>query len=100
MRTHRALGVVVAALSILAIVSPAVAESRIEKNLELQPKGQFVLESEVGSVTVTGSSGSGAHIVVTSDRDDLNSEFDFSFSNSGEIAHVTARRKHESLWSH
>jgi DUF4097 and DUF4098 domain-containing protein YvlB len=90
----------VAALSVLAITTPASAESRIEKNLELQPKGQLVLESEVGSVTVTGAARSGARIVVTSDRVDLNSELELSFSSSGELAHVTARRKHESLWSH
>jgi DUF4097 and DUF4098 domain-containing protein YvlB len=90
----------VVALALLAMASPAVAESRIEKNLELQPKGQFVLESEAGSVTVTGASRSGAHIVITSDREDLNSELEFSFSSSGGVAHVTARRKHESGWSH
>jgi DUF4097 and DUF4098 domain-containing protein YvlB len=89
----------VAALSLLAMASPAAAESRIEKNLELQPKGQFILESEVGSVTVTGASGSGAHIVITSERDDLNSELEFGFSSSAGIAHVAARRKHESGWS-
>ena len=72
MRTYRTLGVIVAALSFLAIALPAAAESRIEKDLELQPKGQFVLESDVGSVTVTGAARSGAHIVITSERDDLN----------------------------
>jgi DUF4097 and DUF4098 domain-containing protein YvlB len=77
-----------------------VAESRLEKDLELQPKGQFVLESEVGSVSVTGASRSGAHIVVTSEREDLNNELEFSFSSSGGVAHVTARRRHESGWSH
>jgi len=90
----------VAALLLLATASPAAAESRLEKNLELQPGGQFVLESEAGSVTVTGASRSGAHVVITSDREDLNSELDFSFSSSGGVAHVTARRKHESGWSH
>ena len=84
----------------MAIASPAAAESRIEKNLELQPKGQFILESEVGSVTVTGASRSGAHIVITSERDDLNNELEFSFSSSAGVAHVTARRKDESGWSH
>ena len=100
MKGYRTLGVMVAALSLLAMASPAAAESRIEKNLELQPKGQFILESEVGSVTVTGASRSGAHIVITSEREDLNSELEFSFSSSAGVAHVTARRKHESGWSH
>ncbi|HMD83741.1 MAG TPA: DUF4097 family beta strand repeat-containing protein [Terriglobia bacterium] len=100
MKGYRTLGVMVAALLLLATASPAAAESRLEKNLELQPGGQFVLESEAGSVTVTGASRSGAHVVITSDREDLNSELDFSFSSSGGVAHVTARRKHESGWSH
>jgi DUF4097 and DUF4098 domain-containing protein YvlB len=100
MRGYRTLGVMVVALALLAMASPAAAESRIEKNLELQPKGQFVLESEAGSVTVTGASRSDAHIVITSNREDLTSELEFSFSSSGGVAHVTARRKHESGWSH
>ncbi len=100
MKGYRTLGVMVAALSLLAMVSPAAAESRIEKNLELQPGGQFILESEAGSVSVTGASRSGAHILITSERADLNSELEFSFSSGGGVAHVTARRKHESGWSH
>jgi DUF4097 and DUF4098 domain-containing protein YvlB len=100
MRGYRSLGILVAAVSLLAIASPAAAESRIEKNLELQPGGRFTLESEVGSVTVTGASRSGAHIVITSDRVDLNTELEFSFTNSAGWASVTARRKHDSGWSH
>jgi DUF4097 and DUF4098 domain-containing protein YvlB len=100
MKGYRTLGVMVAALALLAMASPAAAESRIEKNLDLQPGGQLVLESEAGSVTVTGTSRSGAHIVITSEREDLNSELEFSFSSSGGVAHVTARRLHESAWSH
>jgi DUF4097 and DUF4098 domain-containing protein YvlB len=82
------------------MASPAAAESRIEKNLELQPKGQFVLQSDVGSVTVTGVSRSGAHIVITSDRDNLNNELEFTFTRTPGLASVTARRKNESGWSH
>jgi DUF4097 and DUF4098 domain-containing protein YvlB len=92
--------VLVAALALLAMASTAAAESRIEKNLELQPKGVFILESEVGSVTVSGRSRPGAHIVITSERNDLNSELEFNFSSSSGTAHVTARRTHESGWSH
>ena len=94
------LGVMAAALSLLALASPAAAESRIEKTLELQPGGHFTLESEVGSVTVTGASRPGARIVVTSERDDLNSELEITFTNSPGWASVTARRKNESFWSH
>lgn len=100
MRSRHALGAVVAALSLLAVATPAGAQSRIEKNLDLQPGGQLVVKSEVGSITVSGAARSGAHIVVTSERDDLNRELDFSFSSGGGIAQVTARRKERSWWGH
>ena len=49
---------------------------------------------------MTGASRPGAHIVVTSERDDLNSELEITFTNSPGWASVTARRKNESFWSH
>jgi DUF4097 and DUF4098 domain-containing protein YvlB len=100
MKGYRTLGILVAALSLLAIASPAAAESRIEKDLELQPGGRFTLESEVGSVTLTGTSRAGAHIVITSDRVDLNTELEFTFTSGAGWASVTARRKHEPEWGH
>lgn len=99
MKSYRIWGVLVLALALLSIAAPGMAESRIEKNLELTPGGQFILESDSGSVTVTGGSRSGAHIVVTSDKDDLTSELEVNFTSSAGIAHVTARRKHDSFWS-
>jgi len=89
-----------AALSLLAVASPAAAESRIEKTLELQPKGQFILDADAGSVSVTGTSRPGAHVVITSDRNDLNTEFEFNFEGSAGLARVTARHKHDFGWSH
>ncbi len=100
MRAHRNLGILFAVLSLLAVALPCAAQSRIEKDLELQPGGRFTLESEVGSVTLTGAARTGAHIVITSDRNDLNKELEFSFTNSRGWASVTARRKHELGWSH
>jgi hypothetical protein len=100
MKAYRIPGVLVAAFALLAMASPAWAESRIEKNLELQPGGQFVLDSDEGSVALSGGSKSGAHIVISSGGNDLNSELEFSFSSSAGVAHVTARRKHSSFWSH
>jgi len=100
MKSYRTMGVLVAALALLAIATPAAAESRIEKNLDLQPGGRFTLESEVGSTTVTGASRSGARVVITSDRVDLNAELEFTFTSGAGWASVTARRKHEAEWSH
>ena len=43
-----------AALVALAIVIPAAVRSRIEKTRSSTPNGRFTLESDVGSVTLTG----------------------------------------------
>jgi hypothetical protein len=87
-----------AALAVLVLTPPALADSRVEKNLELAPGGRFTLESEAGSVTVTGTSQPGAHIVVTSPKDDLESEIEITYTAGHGWASVTARRKHESEW--
>ena len=94
------LGAIAAALAVLAIAVPARAESRAEKNLELAPGGRFQLDSEVGSATVMGTSRNGARIVVTSDRDDLNSELEITYTRGAGWVSVTARRKDRSFWGH
>src|SRR5260370_41527076 len=82
----------------LALVSPLRAEFRMEKNLKLDPGGQFVLESDLGSVTVTGSPPSGANIVITSKRDDIEDLVTFDFADGPGTARVTAHRKHGLGW--
>jgi len=99
MRVCRALGVLAAALAMMG-AQLARAESRIEKSLELQPNGRFTLASDVGSVSITGGAKAGAHVVVTSERGDLNNELEITFTNGPGWANVTARRKHEGGWSH
>jgi DUF4097 and DUF4098 domain-containing protein YvlB len=100
MKNRQVLSLMAGLMWLLVMAWPAAAESRIEKNLQLQPNGQFILESDAGSVSVTGISRSGAHVVITSDRNDLNEEFDFNFDSGAGEARVTARRKHEGGWSH
>ena len=56
MKTKR-IGLLIVALTALSVA--ACAESRMEKTLALEPGGEFVLQSDAGSVTVTGSSASG-----------------------------------------
>jgi len=91
----------VAAMALLMAVWPALAsESRIEKNLDLQPNGRFILDSDAGSVSISGSSRSGARLVITSEHNDLERDFDFRFDGSGSEARVTVRRKHDFGWSH
>ena len=89
-----------AVLSLLAMAGPAVAESRVEKSLELASGGRFTLESEVGSVTVAGTSRPGAHIVVTSEQGDVSSELEITYTSGAGWASVTARRKDRSFWAH
>lgn len=92
----KSIGLLIVALMSLSVA--ACAQSRIEKTLPLEPGGQFVLQSDAGSVTVTGSSASGARIVITSNRGDLQSLFNFNFESSDGVARVTARKKSFFQW--
>jgi hypothetical protein len=87
------------ALVALAIVIPAAARSRIEKTLKLAPNGRFTLESDVGSVTLTGTSSSGAHVVIDADREDFESRYTINFEESSGFASVTVRRKDHFSWN-
>lgn len=95
-RTLTKLAAVVAFVAALA--TPALAGFRLEKTLKLDPGGRFVLDSDVGSVTVTGAKEPGARIVITSARDDLASLMDFSFEDGPSVARVTGRKKSWSGW--
>lgn len=70
-------------------VAPAAADFRMEKSFALQPGGSFVLDSDVGSVEIVGSSGGAARMVVTSGRDDIESKFDFHVEDGAD--QVTVR---------
>ena len=89
---------VLAGIILLALSIPARGEFRMEKNLKLDPGGRFVLDSDAGSVTVNGSSASGANVVITSDRDDASSLFEFGFEDGPATARVTARRTFRFGW--
>lgn len=91
---------ILSAITIFALAAPGRAEFRIEKTLKLDPGGRFVLDSDTGSVTVTGSKESGANVVVTSNRDDISDLFNFSFENGAGTARVTARKTFRFAWPH
>jgi hypothetical protein len=80
---------------VLASLLPvgARADYRSEKNLKLQPGGEFVIDASAGSVSVKGTAQSGAHIVITSNHDDLERLFDISFDETAHGVRVTARRR-------
>src|SRR5258706_1291478 len=78
---------------------PALAETRIEKILKLEPGGQFTLDTELGKVAVRGKSGSGVRLVVTSRRDDIDGLLSFRYEEGARSASIHARRKHRlSSW--
>jgi hypothetical protein len=79
----------VAAVSYL----PALADTRIEKNLKLDPGGKLTIVADAGSLTVSGSPSSGAHVVLTSDKDDLESRFDLKFEELPGEVRITMKKK-------
>jgi hypothetical protein len=89
-----------AAIAGLLLVSPGPvrADYRSEKALKLDPGGRFVIDSSAGSVNITGASGSGARIVITSNRDDLEQLLELQFEESAGEARVTARRRNSYEW--
>jgi DUF4097 and DUF4098 domain-containing protein YvlB len=86
---------------LLAFAAPALlrADYRVEKDLKLDPGGRLVVDSSEGSVRVSGSTESGARVVVTANRDDIEQLFDFSYEeNAGEVR-IIARRRHPWGWN-
>jgi DUF4097 and DUF4098 domain-containing protein YvlB len=74
------------------------ANDEIDKTLKLEPGGRFVLDADAGSVTITGTKESGAKITITSNRDDLESLFHFTFEDGPGTARVTARKTFHERW--
>jgi hypothetical protein len=74
------------------------ADSRVERTLKLEPGGSFRLDTDVGSVAVRGKSGSGAHVLFESQRDDLEDRLHFQFDEGAGPVSVTAKNRHHSSW--
>jgi len=85
------LRVCAAGMLVVTLAGTVLADTRIEKTLELEPGGRFVLDTKSGAVSVTGTSQSGARIVITSSHDDLESKMSFDFEESPGLVKVTAR---------
>jgi hypothetical protein len=71
---------------------PAAAEFRLERRLPLQPGGQFVLDSDVGSLAVTGDASAEAIVTVTSREDDLDRRYGFRFDQDTRRVTLTIER--------
>lgn len=91
-RLGRTLGLALAGVCAVAAAVPA--ESRIEKNLRLEPGGTFRLETGLGWVKVRGTDKAGARVVITSKREELNDLLQFRFEESPGGVTIIARKKH------
>lgn len=81
------------ALALLLFAAPALAESRVERDLALQPGGRLVVETDSGSITVTGGDRSGARVVITARDEEALDRYKLSFEESAAGLRVVARRK-------
>lgn len=97
-RSTRRLALTGLAFSLLAWL-PVLAETRIEKNLKLDAGGKLTIDSDLGHVTVTGKSGSGAHIVMTAKNDDFQDRFTVEMTElPGEVRVTVKKKKDLSSW--
>jgi hypothetical protein len=82
----------------LLAAAPVQGDTRIEKHLALAPGGRLIVRTDVGSVVVRGDAASGATVVVTSDRDDLQKDYELTFDSTAGQAQVVVKRRY-SGWS-
>jgi len=90
--SYRRLIVAAAAVAVLSTL-PAAADTRNEKNLKLDPGGKLTVVADAGSLTVSGSASSGAHVLLTSDKDDFESRFDLKFEELPGELRITLKKK-------
>ena len=81
----------------MVAAAPVHAAIRIERQLELAPRGQLIVRSSVGAVIVRGDSASGAAVLVTADRDDFEKYYELQFSASPGRVEVVVKRRGPSV---
>ena len=95
----RSLGAAVFAASVFYVASVFAEPYRLERTFDLATGDRFVLVSEVGGVELRGVAGHQASIVVTSDRADLASRYDFRFDQGAGRLKMVAERKDKGVLS-
>ena len=92
--------VLLAVALVVFLWTSALADSRLVRTIPLDPGGKFILNSKVGSVTVTGTSRSNVVVVISSKRNDLESKMSFEFEEEPGLVRVTAveRELKKSFW--
>jgi DUF4097 and DUF4098 domain-containing protein YvlB len=83
---------------LLAAGSRAYSQSRIAKDLKLDPGGRLVVEASASDVIVTGRPESGAHVVITSNRADLEDLFTFRFNEEPGAVRIEVRKRSVQPW--
>jgi len=95
----RTIGLGLCTLALLLTAgSLAFSATRIEKDLKLEPGGRLVVDAGASDVFVTGRSGSGVHVVVTSNRDDLEELFTFNFREEPGAVRLEMRKHSLEPW--
>lgn len=87
-----------ALLLLFASLGVARADSRIERTLKLAPGGRLRVDTEMGSVSVTGTAQNDARVVVTSRRDDLSERLAITFNEEPGVASVVGKKRHRDGW--
>ena len=80
-------------VGIVLLATPAWADFKMERRLALEPGGTFTLSADVGGITLTGDSTSGAIVTITSRRDDFDELFDMQFEETAGRAALTVKRR-------
>ena len=78
---------------ILTAGSRAFSQSHIERDLKLAPGGRLMIDASASDVFVTGRPESGAHVVVTSNRPDLEDLFTFRFDEEPGEVHIEVHKR-------
>jgi DUF4097 and DUF4098 domain-containing protein YvlB len=84
-------GALVLILTFMA--APAFADFKFDRQLALAPGGMFILETDIGSIALTGDSTSGAQVNLTSSDDDFQRYFDVQVDEQAGTARVTVKRR-------
>jgi len=85
-------------LGATVVAGPALADGRLARTFDLGSDGRFILNSKIGSVTVTGTAGSIVQIVITSNRADLESRVDLDFEEEPGVVRLSAFEKAPKSW--
>ena len=83
---------------LLAAGSRGYSQSRIVKDLKLDPGGRLIVEAGASDVIVTGRPESGAHVVITSNRADLEDLFAFRFNEEPGAVRIEVRKRSVLPW--